>query len=151
MLALDISCREANCYSVAADVSSVAAAFFSAIALKGFELILLSDPYYLPYYEQLYLITFIIDIVVTREFEIWSNVLLVKATLAFCFSLVSKTLLITSIAILELVWSASTTLPISWAELLDSSASFLISSATTANPLPDSPVLATSIAAMLVD
>jgi len=47
----------------------------------------------------------------------------------------------------DLFFSSSTTPLISLAKLLDSSANFLISSATTENPLPASPALAASIAA----
>src|SRR5699024_1984660 len=50
-------------------------------------------------------------------------------------------------AICEFSWSSFTASLIVVVDLVDSSANFLISSATTANPLPSSPALAASIAA----
>ena len=75
------------------------------------------------------------------------NTLLVWLSSSPCWSIISVTFFMVSTVVLELRINSSI-MPVIWlADSLDCSASFLISSATTANPLPCSPALAASILA----
>lgn len=72
---------------------------------------------------------------------------LVNSTLCACSSIIFNTPSIVFTEILESPCNLLTAESIILVELVDCSASFLISSATTAKPFPFSPALAASIAA----
>ncbi len=88
---------------------------------------------------------FILFVIPFTDFEIFSKEIFTLSTDKLCSSEISFTSFIFSTVLLLSFSILAIILFISWAALLEPSANFLISSATTAKPFPASPALAASI------
>ena len=132
--------------SIDALVSSVEAAFFSEMDDR-FSSTSVTLFFALSHVAALSLTTSIFSLVSLIRFETSSNLCLVSSNLLFCSLVCSESTSIVFTISPEAASSVSIISSMVTVEFWDSSANCLISSATTANPLPDSPARAASMLA----